>query len=166
MTLQGDFKLANEKQKVGSFLISPSHTNDILQGANSVLLNSQQTYATPKYPVQERRMLNLPLVMIHKHPKVFAFSISCQNPHEDSGAIDMILLASQTFQDVYPNSTLHHFGYQSLPAKKCNPLADMAGKSQHPSCTLPSATKKHSIRGFSGSQTMNHCSKVVESSFE
>jgi len=109
--------------------------------------------------------LNLPLVMIHKHPKVVAFSISHQNPHEDREAIDMILLASWTFQEAYPDFTLHHFGYKLLPAKKHNPLADVACKSQHPSCTLPSVTK-HSIRGFSGSQTTNHCSEAVESSFE
>jgi len=99
---------------------------------------------------REEDMLNLPLVTIHKHPKVVAFSISCQNPHEDSEAIDMILLASQIFQDAYPDFTLHHFGYKSLPAKKHNPLPDVACKSQHPSCTSPSVTK-HSIRGFSGS---------------
>jgi len=111
-------------------------------------------------------MSNVPLVTIHKHPKVVAFSISRQNPHEDSEAIDTILLASRTFQDAYSDSTLRHFGYQSLPAKKCNPLADVASKSQHPPRTSPSATKKQSIRGFSGSRTTNHCSEAVESSFE
>lgn len=103
---------------------------------------------------------------IHKHPKVVAFSISRQSPNEDSEAIDTILLASRTFQDAYSESTLRHFGYQSLPAKKRNPPADVARKSQYPSRTSPSATKKHSIRGFSGSRTTNHCSEAVESSFE
>jgi hypothetical protein len=41
MTLQEDFKLADEKQKVSSFLITHSRTKVILQGADSVLLNSR-----------------------------------------------------------------------------------------------------------------------------
>jgi hypothetical protein len=100
------------------------------------------------------------LVTIHKHPKVVAFSISRQNPHEHSEAIDTILLASRTFQDAYPDSTVRHFGHQPLSAKKRNPLADVACKSQHPSRT--SATKKLSMKGFSGSRT----TEVVESSSE
>ena len=112
-------------------------------------------------------MSNLPLVTIHKHPKVVAFSISRQNPHEENEAIDTILLASRTFQDAHPDPTLRPFGHQSLPAEKRNPLANVAHKSQHPSRTSPSATKKHSIRGFSCSRTStNHCREADESSFE
>ncbi|EDR00082.1 uncharacterized protein LACBIDRAFT_314820 [Laccaria bicolor S238N-H82] len=109
---------------------------------------------------REEDMSNLPLVTIHKHPNVVAFSISRQNPHDDNETIDTILLASRTFQDAHPDSALHHFGYHSLPAKKRNPLANAERKSQYPSRISPSS------RGFSCSRTMNQCSEAVESSFE